>query len=67
MVGISLASREEARNLFKRVHNDIHNVWEALPSQVVQVVAKSNPRVKGLAFCFQVGASWKPKGHRAVG
>jgi len=36
-----------ARNLFKRVHNEIHNLKkpsEALPSQVFQVVAKSNQR-----------------------
>jgi len=37
------------RNLFK-VHNEIHNIpkpREALPSQVFQVVAKSNQRAKG--------------------
>ena len=36
-----------ARNLFKRVHNEIHNLKkpsEVLPSQVFQVVAKSNQR-----------------------
>jgi len=34
----------------RRVHNEIHNVQEpreALPSQVFQVVAKSNQRAKG--------------------
>ena len=39
-----------ARNWFKRVCNEIHkmkNPSEALPSQVFQVVAKSNQRGKG--------------------
>ena len=39
-----------ARNWFKRVCNEIHNMknpMEALPSQVFQVVAKSNQRAKG--------------------
>ena len=41
-----------ARNLFKRVHNEIHNVkkgGEALPSQVLQVVAEGRPAHKGLS------------------
>jgi len=42
----------------ERVHNEIHRgqkPCEALPSQVFEVVAKNNRRVKGLAkgtFCF---------------
>ena len=46
------------RNLFKMVHNEIHNIQkprEALPSQAFQVVTKV---IKGLGlakgtFCFQ--------------
>ena len=56
----------------RRVHNESHNIQkprEALPSQVFQVVAKSNQRAKGLAqgtFCLQTRLQGHLKGTKGT-